>query len=107
MGAVEVRQFRGCPGIAPHIASDPVDGRDRPAREGVTDGALRHRPAQPSRGRGVTMTAKHGLVTAALAVAALATAAPALASPGDLKAARAATAGYHMLDRAKADGYGL
>jgi hypothetical protein len=54
------------------------------------------------------MGAKHGLAAAALAVAAaLAIAAPAVAGHADLKAARASTAGFHKLDRAMADGYGL
>jgi hypothetical protein len=55
------------------------------------------------------MGTRHKLAAGALGAAAalVAAAAPAVASHADITAARAATAGYHKLDRAQADGYGL
>jgi hypothetical protein len=52
------------------------------------------------------MTAKHIITLAIVAVASMATVATAAAKPPDLSTARAATAGYHNIDKALSAGYG-
>lgn len=51
------------------------------------------------------MTAKHIITLAVAAVAVMASAATAVAKPPDLSKARAATAGYHNIDKAQDAGY--
>jgi hypothetical protein len=51
------------------------------------------------------MTAKQLITLASVAVAMTASSATAAAKPPDLSTARAATAGYHNIDKALADGY--
>ncbi len=51
------------------------------------------------------MTAKQLITLATVAVAMMASAATAAAKPPDLSTARAATAGYHNIDKALSAGY--